>query len=113
MLLENDLNRLRHIRDAAREVLQFAGQFSEAEIAINRPLQALMAHNLQIIGEASARLTRGFRSEHPEIPWKKIIGMRNRIVHDYFDLDMDIIYSTVKQFLPELLFKVEDLLREQ
>jgi uncharacterized protein with HEPN domain len=58
---------------------------------------------VEIIGEAAAHLTPQFQNEHPEIPWPAIIGMRNRLIHGYFEIDMDRLWDTVTKNIPELL----------
>lgn len=61
-----------------------------------------VARNLEIIGEAVRQLPDGFKSTHPDIPWSQIAGMRNRIVHEYFRLDLEIIWQIVHEDLPDL-----------
>ncbi len=61
-----------------------------------------MVRNFEIIGEAAGKLPPDFRDSHPDIPWKKIIGLRHRIVHDYFDIDVEIIWQILKKDIPAL-----------
>ena len=61
-----------------------------------------VARNLEIIGEAARQLPQEFRRVHAEIPWTQIAGLRNRIVHDYFGLDLEIIWEIIQHDLPEL-----------
>lgn len=65
-------------------------------------LQAIV-RSIEIIGEAAAQITKTYRDEHQEIPWAQIIGMRNRIVHAYFDIDYCFVYGTVHYDLPLLI----------
>ena len=67
-----------------------------------------VVRNFEIIGEAAGKLPPAFRDSHPDIPWNKIIGLRHRIVHDYFDIDVEIIWHILKMDIP--LFK-QNLLR--
>ena len=59
-----------------------------------------VVRNLEIIGEAASRLTENFTTQHPEIEWRKIIGLRNRIVHDYFNVDVEIVWEIIQKDLP-------------
>lgn len=59
-----------------------------------------VARNLEIIGEAANRLPQTFKVQHPEIEWRQIIGLRNRIVHDYFNIDMEIVWAIIQNDLP-------------
>jgi uncharacterized protein with HEPN domain len=65
-----------------------------------------VARNLEIIGEAANRLPTDFRTQHSEIEWPKIIGLRNRIVHDYFNIDVEIVWEIVQKNLPMLKSKL-------
>lgn len=62
-----------------------------------------VVRNLEIIGEAANRLPENFRTQHSEIEWRKIVGLRNRIVHDYFSIDVEIVWEIIRKDLP--LFK--------
>jgi uncharacterized protein with HEPN domain len=62
--------------------------------------------NLEIIGEAANRLPENFRGQHPEIEWRKIIGLRNRIVHDYFNIDVEIVWEIIQKDLPDFKSKL-------
>jgi len=65
-----------------------------------------VVRNLEIIGEAANRLAEDFRAQHPEIEWRKIIGLRNRIVHDYFSIDVEIVWEIIQKDLPNLKSKL-------
>lgn len=66
--------------------------------------------NIEIIGEAARRLTETTRSAHPEIPWKKIVGTRDRVIHGYFRVDLDIVWEVVATELPALRRQISALL---
>jgi len=68
-----------------------------------------VVRSLEVIGEACARLPERFRSEHPEIPWARIVGLRNRVVHAYFDVDLELVWEIVKGELPELRSRLDEL----
>ena len=65
-----------------------------------------VVRNLEIISEAANRLPEDFRAQHPEIEWRKIIGLRNRIVHDYFNIDIEIVWEIIQKDLPNLKSKL-------
>jgi uncharacterized protein with HEPN domain len=69
--------------------------------------QVWMVSRLQLIGEAARQLSDAFRTRHPEIAWRKIIGMRHHLVHGYFDIDPDVVWNAVAQRIPELRGRVE------
>jgi uncharacterized protein with HEPN domain len=69
--------------------------------------QVWMVNRLQIIGEASRKLSDSFRNRHPEVPWREIIGMRHILVHGYFEIDPDIVWNAVTESVPQLKQQVE------
>lgn len=69
-------------------------------------LQTWVVHHIQIIGEAARKVSEPLRLAHPEIPWSQIIAMRNILVHDYFGVDVEEVWSTVERDLPDLKTKV-------
>ncbi len=69
-----------------------------------------MVHHLQIIGEAANKVSSELQTLRPEIPWSKMIGMRHILVHDYFGIDLDVVWAVVEQDLPRLRVQVETIL---
>jgi uncharacterized protein with HEPN domain len=69
-----------------------------------------LIHAIQIVGEATSKISPELRSEHPEMPWVEIIGMRHKLVHAYYDANHDILWATVTKSAPELLADVQRLL---
>ena len=69
-----------------------------------------MTHLVEIIGEAANRVPEDFQEDHPEIPWAQIIGMRNRLIHGYDDVDLNFLWSVVQDDLPGLIVQLEKLL---
>jgi uncharacterized protein with HEPN domain len=68
-----------------------------------------VVRNLEVLGEASRQMPEEFINQHLEVPWKLIAGLRNRIVHDYFGLDLEIIWEVVSHDIPKLKIQFEDL----
>lgn len=102
-MLPSNLELLRHIHDEISFVLD-AVNGKEKDIVINDPvLSRAIIRSLEIIGEASAKIDPDFKAEHPEIEWRKIISTRNRLIHDYFGVDYDIVWDIVQHKLPNLL----------
>jgi uncharacterized protein with HEPN domain len=74
-------------------------------------VQMWMVHHLQIIGEACRGLSSDLRDQHPQVPWTQIVGMRNILVHSYFNVDTDVVWSVVEQDLPDLKNNTQAILR--
>ena len=76
-------------------------------------IQNWMVHHLQIIGEAVRSLPDSFREKYPDIPWSKIIGMRNILTHQYFGIDVDVVWAVIENDLPDLKEKITRILQKQ
>ena len=99
----DDLVCLRHMLDAAREAVSFAAGRSRADLDTDRMLVLSLVKCLEIIGEAANTVSASYRDEHSEIPWLDIIGMRHRLIHAYYDVNLDIVWRTVIGDLPPLI----------
>lgn len=73
-------------------------------------LRLALTHLVQIIGEAAQRVSKDFQDLHPQVPWREITGMRNRIVHDYLNVDEDVVWEVVKNDLPPLVSTLEGMI---
>lgn len=109
-LPESDKIRLRHMLDAARAAHSFAAGRTRADLSADLMLQFALVRALEIVGEAAARTSEPTRAAHPEIPWTAIVGMRNRLAHGYFDVDLEIVWRTATESLPPLIASLESLL---
>lgn len=108
----SDLELLKHIVDEISFVLK-ATQDKTKETVINDPvLSRAIVRSLEIVGEASNKLDPDFKSDHPEIEWRKIISTRHKLIHDYFGVDYDIVWDIVSRKLPDLLDFIEQIIKE-
>ncbi len=99
--------RLQHMLEAAQEALTFAEGNSRADLESDRMLAHALVECLRVAGEAARQVSSGTRQEYPAIPWQDVIGMRNQLVHEYFKIDYDIVWQTVKEDLPSLVEALE------
>lgn len=102
---------LRHMRDAARRAIDIAKRLTRADLAPDHVETLALTRLVEIIGEASRRVPEAVRGEHPEIPWRQIAGTRNRLIHGYDEVDLDILWNIVTDQLPELVGQVEVVLK--
>ena len=107
---KTDLVRLHHILDAGREAITFSQGRSRVDLDTDRMLQLSLVRLLEIIGEAAKGLSPEFRSAHAAIPWRKMSGMRDRLIHAYFDVNLDVVWETVRCDLPQLVEALEEIL---
>ena len=102
--------RLHDMLAAAQEAVGFLGDRQEADLAQDRQLTLALLKCIEIIGEAASRVTAERRAELVAIPWAEMIGMRNRLVHAYFDVDLSLLFNTVREDLPSLIATLESSL---
>jgi uncharacterized protein with HEPN domain len=107
---KDDVIRLRHMLDATREALSFVAGKPRAELDVNRMLALSLVKSIEIIGEAASRVSPDCRAQCREVPWPDIIAMRNRLIHAYFDINLDIVWQTVTEELPPLVVELEKYL---
>ncbi|MEO7273271.1 MAG: DUF86 domain-containing protein [Vicinamibacterales bacterium] len=105
--------RLRHMIDAAEAVASFIAGRDRPDLATDRMLLFAVVRAVEVLGEAAARTSPETRAEAPDVPWSAIVGMRNRLIHGYFDVDADIVWQTATAELPDLLPRLKRLLGPQ
>ena len=109
-MFEDDEIRLKHLLDAAIEAVDFTKEHIRADLDNDRKLSLALVRLLEVIGEAARGITTEFRREHPELPWKSMIGMRDRLIHGYFNVNLDVVWETVKNDLPNLIVKLKKII---
>jgi uncharacterized protein with HEPN domain len=107
-----DRVRIQHMLDAARTAAAFARDHTAADLSPGDLRTLGLIRLVEIIGEAARHVSLASRSHAPEIPWQQIVGTRNRLVHGYFDVDLDILWSVLTEDLPPLIGALERLLEQ-
>ena len=108
--MRSDREKLRDILDAIKRIERYSIQ-GKAAFEQNELIQTWFTQNLQVIGEAARSLSSDIRDQHPQIPWTKMIGMRNILTHNYFEIDLDIVWVVVDQELSDIKQNVETILQ--
>ncbi len=97
---------LEHMQQAATDACAFVDELSKTDFLEDKRTQQAVIRSLIIVGEAATKVMDSYASftqAHPEIPWRSMRGMRNRIAHGYFDINLDVVWETVQEWLPALL----------
>lgn len=89
--------------EACEQALAFVANRDRADLETDAMLRMALARAIEIVGEAASKVSLSGRAELPDIPWPEIVGMRHRIVHAYFDLNLAILWNTVQLALPDLV----------
>ena len=97
-----DKERLQHISAAIDRILRYTSEKTYDDIVADDMMYYAVMKNIEIIGEVANMLTQDFQQLHPETPWKMVKGMRNYIVHEYFQVDDIVVWDVVKNNIPEL-----------
>ena len=100
---------LQDILDSVNEVID-STPANQADFDANKYVRSHVLRHIQIIGEASWRLSAPLKSQHPQVPWKKIAGMRHVLVHDYFDVNWKRVYETARDHVPPLKPEIEAIM---
>lgn len=108
--MRDDLERLYDIEDAILKIERYSLE-GRPVFDKNELVQTWIIHNLLIIGEASSKVSNDFQNKYPNIPWKKIIGMRNILIHHYFGINLDRVWSVVENDLTVLKAEIAGILQ--
>ena len=107
MSQHKDEIRFRHMLDHAREALAMIQGKERSNLESDRMLELSLVRLVEIIGEAAARVGTEIREKYPSIPWLQIVGIRNRLVHGYDAVDLDVLWDTIIDDLPPLIAELE------
>ncbi len=99
--------RVRHMLDHAREAVEMTRGRARADLNTDRQLGLALTRLMEIVGEAAARVPEDFRRQHPSIPWQDIADLRNRLIHGYDSVNLDVLWAIIEQDLPPLIAELQ------
>lgn len=108
--MRSDKLYLSDILEAIKNIQAYIKGLSYAKVSKQRMIIDAVIRNLEIIGEAAKHISKDTKSKHPEIEWKKIAALRNILIHEYFGVDLDVLWDIIQNKLPDLKKKIERLL---
>ena len=107
---QSDTIRIKHMIEAAEEAISFAEGKERKDLDGERMLVLSVIKEIEMIGEAAAKISVEVRGKKSQIPWNDIVGMRNHLVHGYFDVDLDLLWNTIEHNLPVLVMNLKKVL---
>lgn len=111
MFRENEKLYFQDIIDSICNIEKYIQGFSFDEFFEDRKTVDAVVRNLEIIGEASGHISKQTKQKYSKIPWTQIVGMRNKVIHEYSGVDLKILWQTLKEDIPDLKKKIEEITR--
>ncbi|PKK85376.1 MAG: hypothetical protein CVT48_05625 [Thermoplasmata archaeon HGW-Thermoplasmata-1] len=100
---------LKHMRDAILRITEYTANVGHDEFIKQPMMQDAVIRQIEIMGEATKSLSAALKTKYPDVPWKDIAGMRDKLIHGYFGVDIEAVWDTVEQDISELLEKIEKI----
>ena len=100
--MKEDISYIEHILQAIARVFKYTEGISRDDFDENEMIQDAIIRNIQIIGEATKKISINFKNTHSHIPWREMAGMRDKLIHDYIGTDLNVVWSTIEIDLPRL-----------
>lgn len=104
---------LNHIQEEIQNIQTFTNNISFLEFMNDKEKRYAIVRSIEIIGEAAKHVPDNVQKANPDVPWSKIIGTRNRLVHDYFDIDWEMTWNIITESLPDLSLKIDRMIRSE
>lgn len=104
---------IKHIRDSIEDIERYSKNMSTNKFLKNKMVQDAIIRRIEIIGEAVKNLTIEFTNKYPAVPWSDIAGMRDKLIHHYFGVNLDLTYGVVNKELPRLKKEIKKILEEE
>jgi len=113
MMVRDDRVYLAHINDALQQISSYCAGIDQEAFTGNRMVQDAVIRQFEIVGEATKNLSDSFRERHPHIPWQDLAGFRDKLIHQYFGVDLSTVWRSVVDDLPVLLDELKNILPEE
>lgn len=111
MTVHNDFDYIKHILESIKKVKKFIAKMTFGEFSKNEMAQSAVAREFTVIGEAANSISSDFKEKYSKIPWHLAVGMRNQLIHEYFDIDLEVVWNTAKKDLPNLKKELTKILK--
>lgn len=109
----SNLDFIFHISDEASYCLDVTDNLTYEQLLSDETLKRAVVRSLEIIGEATKNFTPEFKLKYPQVPWKKMAGMRDRLIHQYFGVDYETVWKTLKEDIPEIKKHIDNIIQKE
>lgn len=109
--MKSDIPYLKHVRDALTRIEEFTADTDRKEFAKDIKTQDAVIREFMVVGEATKRISTGLRQKHPDVPWRRLAGVRDVLIHKYFEINLDEVWNLIDE-VPKLRSAVVDILEE-
>ena len=113
MTRHDDRIRFRHMLEHAREALEMIEGKRREDLECDRMLELALIRLIEVVGEAAAKVSSEGQDKHASFPWPQVVGMRNRLIHGYNQVDLDVLWDTIEVDLPPLIEELEKILESE
>jgi uncharacterized protein with HEPN domain len=110
---KQDIVYVQHILQCIDHIAEYIDDMNEQDFLANQMVKDAVVRNFEIIGEATKRLSMDFREKYSKIPWKQMAGMRDKLIHDYLEVDYAVVWYTASNLLPTLQSQIEKILAKE
>ena len=104
---------IKHIRDAIDLIFEYTEDLNKTSFNLKDMIQDAVIRRIEIIGEAAKNVSIDFREKYPDIPWKIIAGMRDKLIHGYFNVDVERVWNVIVKDIPALKKQIEDIIDKE
>jgi uncharacterized protein with HEPN domain len=101
---------LEDIKEATENILEYTAEMNYDSFCKDKKTKDAVVRNFEVIGEASNRVPTEIQTEYPTVPWRRMIGFRNRIIHEYFGIDFQILWQIIQDNIPDLLAQINEVI---
>ncbi|KKN12427.1 hypothetical protein LCGC14_1016510 [marine sediment metagenome] len=110
---KRDLVYIKHIRDAIELIFEYTKDLDKESFNVKKMTQDATIREIEIIGEATKNVSKDFRDKYPDVHWKKITGMRDKLIHGYFNVDVEKVWNVIAKDIPILKKQIEDIITKE
>ncbi len=107
--MKDDIAYIDHILLSISKILEYTKDFNQDDFKDNEMVQDAVIRNIEIIGEATKKVSVDFKSQYSKIPWREMSGMRDKLIHDYMGVDIDVVWKTVQEDIPLIKSLIESI----